>query len=236
MRKTVAILALMALGACVQAGPAEPPLAVAAPQAFSVPVSEVNSFAAVVQRVEPVAEAYCRHLNIASRCVFRIAIDDRPKVPANAYQTVDDQDRPIIAFTAALLTQAHNADELAFIMGHEAAHHILGHLPKQEQSALTGALLAGVMAKSAGATEVEVRKAQQAGATVAARIYSKDFELQADALGAEIALAAGYDPIRGAAYFDRLPDPGDQFLASHPGNSQRKVLVASTVRQLRAGG
>lgn len=229
MQKILAVLALMTLGACVA------PMPVAQPE-ISVPAPQINSFAAVVDRVEPVAETYCRYLNIANRCVFRIAIDDRPKLPANAYQTTDDTGRPVIAFTAALLKQARNADELAFIMGHEAAHHILGHLSQQERTAISGALLAGVMAKSAGADAEEIRKAQQAGAQIAARAFSKDFELEADAMGAEIALRAGYDPIRGAAYFDRLPDPGDRFLASHPGNSQRKALVIATVERLRAGG
>jgi hypothetical protein len=66
---------------------------------------------------------------------------------------------------------------------------------------------------------------------MAARSYSKDFELQADALGAEIALVAGYDPLRGTAFFDRLPDPGDKFLGSHPPNAARKAQAAATVRR-----
>ena len=70
------------------------------------------------------------------------------------------------------------------------------------------------------------------GAEVAARSYSKDFELQADALGAEITLRAGYDPVLGTGFFDRLPDPGDKFLGSHPPNAARKAQVVATVRRL----
>jgi predicted Zn-dependent protease len=65
------------------------------------------------------------------------------------------------------------------------------------------------------------------------KCYSKEFELEADALGAEIALIAGFDPLRGTGFFDRLPDPGDKFLGSHPPNRQRKALVAATVRRLQ---
>ena len=43
---------------------------------------------------------------------------------------------------------------------------------------------------------------------------------------------SGYDPLRGMAFFDRLPDPGDQFLGSHPANGQRKQVVAATVARL----
>ena len=45
-------------------------------------------------------------------------------------------------------------------------------------------------------------------------------------------LAAGFDPRVGAAFFDRIPDPGDQFLGSHPANADRKRVVAATVAQL----
>ncbi|MFN4204725.1 MAG: peptidase M48, partial [Tabrizicola sp.] len=40
------------------------------------------------------------------------------------------------------------------------------------------------------------------------------------------------DPVRGSGFFDRLPDPGDKFLGSHPPNAQRKAQVAATVRRL----
>ena len=61
---------------------------------------------------------------------------------------------------------------------------------------------------------------------------SREFELEADRLGAEIAYVAGFDPRVGAAFFDRIPDPGDQFLGSHPANADRKRVVAETVAQL----
>ena len=59
------------------------------------------------------------------------------------------------------------------------------------------------------------------------------FEL--DALGAEIALAAGYDPIRGANFFTRLPDPGYRFMGSHPANAERLAVVRATVKRLAGG-
>ena len=125
----------------------------------------------------------------------------------------------MIGFTLALIADARNADELAFVLGHEAAHHIEGHIPKRQDQAMSGALMAGILAQAGGASPEEVKAAQNLGAEMAARSYSKDFELQADALGAEVALVAGYDPLRGTAFFDRLPDPGDKFLGSHPPNA-----------------
>jgi predicted Zn-dependent protease len=97
---------------------------------------------------------------------------------------------------------------------------------------LAGAVLAGVLAQVSGGGEQAIASAQDFGAFVGARQYSKDFELEADRLGAEIAYAAGFDPRVGAAFFDRIPDPGDQFLGSHPANADRKRVVADTVAQL----
>ena len=191
-----------------------------------------GNFVTVVERLEPLAEAICRQRTRDTNCDFRIVIDDRPNQPANAFQTLDQQGRPTLGFTLALIADARNADEIAFVLGHEASHHILGHLPRQQQSAMTGAILAGVLASAGGGDQAAIENAQQIGATLASRSYSKEYELQADALGSEIALRAGYDALRGAAFFDRLPDPGDRFLGSHPANAERKAVVREVQSRL----
>ena len=62
---------------------------------------------------------------------------------------------------------------------------------------------------------------------------SRAFEWEADAPGTEIELFAGFDPVLGAGFFDRLPDPGEQPLGSHPPNAQHKAQVRAVVAQLR---
>jgi predicted Zn-dependent protease len=225
---------VLVLGGCVATYPAPPPVApVAAIAAPQPPRAAAETFLSVIARVEPVAERYCRSRGAARNCDFRIVVDDRPGQPPNAFQTLDKTNRPVIGFTLALIADARNADELAFVLGHEAAHHVAGHIPKRQDQALSGAILAGVLAQASGLSAEEVRAAQNIGAEVAARTYSREFELEADALGAEIAFLAGYDPVRGTGFFDRLPDPGDRFLGSHPPNAERKALVEATVRRLR---
>jgi predicted Zn-dependent protease len=192
-----------------------------------------QTFLQVVAAVEPVAEELCRVQGAVRTCDFRIVVDDRPGQPPNAFQTLDSRGRPVLGFTLALIADAQNADELAFVMGHEAAHHIAGHIARREDQAVAGALVAGVLAQAGGLSPDEVRAAQDLGAEVAARSYSREFELEADALGAQIALIAGFDPVRGTGFFDRLPDPGDRFLGSHPPNAERKAVVAATVRQMQ---
>ncbi len=177
------------------------------------------------------AERICIQQTSNVSCDFKIVVDSRPGQPANAYQSVDDQGRPVLAFTTALIGEAQNDDELAFVMGHEAAHHISGHLARKRDTALVGAVLGGLLASLAGGGAQAVDTAQNLGGTVGARVYSKDFELEADRLGTLIAFRSGYDPLTGARFFTRIPDPGDQFLGTHPPNAAR----IETVRQAMAG-
>lgn len=224
----IALLAFALLAACdvapTQTGPAQP--SQVQPRTPQTPnAAQMRRFEQVVTRVEPEAERFCRARIDRGNCDFNIVIDDRKGQPPNAFQTLDRNGRPIIAFTLALIADAQNEDELAFVLSHEAAHHIAGHIPRQQQNATAGAILLGGLASLAGAGASGVDAATNIGASVGARSYSKDFELEADAMGTVIAKRSGYNPVRGAEYFNRIPDPGDRFLGTHPPNAQRIETV-----------
>ncbi len=235
MMRFLPIVFATLLSACV--APPPPPTERAVPRTAVPdrvdPRSAARNFAAVVAQVEPVAERECRARTPRRNCDFRIVVDDRPGRAANAFQTLDKDRRPVIVFTLALIAEARNRDELAFVLGHEAAHHIRGHLPRVQQTAIAGAVIFGTVATLSGAGIEDVRAAQQTGAQIGARTHSKEFELEADALGTIIAYRAGYDPRRGAEFFSRIPDPGDRFLASHPPNAERRAIVLRTYEQLQ---
>ncbi len=188
-----------------------------------------RNFVTVVERVAPVAEQECRRRAPTTNCNYMILIDDRLDEPSNAFQTVDQTGRPMIIFTLALIAEVRNQDELAFVLGHEAAHHILGHLTQTAQNAQLGALVLGNLAAASGYSGAVVESAAALGAEVGARQFSKAFELEADALGAVITRRAGYDPVVGAAFFARIPDPGDEFLGTHPPNAERQATVQRVV-------
>lgn len=232
MHRLLALAMLLLLAACAPAPPADVQKLLDAPAGRSGEIS----FAEVATRIGPVAETLCRAHGAVHACNFRLLIDPRPDQPPNAFQTVDRAGRPILGFNAALIGLARNADELAFVIGHEAAHHILGHIPQREQAAMSGAILGTVLATAQGLPETEIERAGQLGAELGARRFSKAFELEADALGTEIALRAGFDAVRGSAFFDRLPDPGNHFLGTHPANADRKALVRAVQDRLLAGG
>jgi len=230
MRKVLMLGLILGLSGCLDVGPLD-----TAPQApvVAVPSAQASRmFLTVVARVEPVAERECRARTSGTNCDFNIVVDDRKGQSSNAYQTLDKNGRPIIAFTSALLVEAHNRDELAFILGHEAAHHIRGHIPKSQQRAVAGAVVGGLLAAVLGAGDGGIQEAQRLGGAVGARSYSKNFELEADELGAIITAHAGYDPLRGVEFFNRIPDPGDKFLGSHPPNADRIEIVRRTVANM----
>lgn len=233
-----ALGAVVALSACVSVSDQnqnyqDQPAPLPASGPLLSPAEAARNFSAVVARMEPLAEAQCNARQAAGNCDFKIIVDTTPGAPANAYQTRDEAGRPVLAFTLALIGDARNPDELAFVMGHEASHHILNHIPREEETAMLGGALTGVLAAALGGDQQAIKTAQQLGSSVGARSYSKDFELEADQMGATLAYDAGYDPILGAAFFSRLPDPGDQFLGTHPPNAQRIAMVRATVQQLR---
>lgn len=227
----IGLVFVLFLAGCVTttggSAPQQPaPQQTAARKAPSLPTSaEVARYNQVVARVEPVAESYCRQRTDNLNCDFNIIVDKRKGQPANAYQTIDKNGRPILAFTLAMIADVSNSDEIAFVLSHEAAHHIAGHIPRQRQNATAGAVILGGLATLAGAGSGAVDTAANLGAAVGARTYSKDFELEADAIGTVIAKRAGYNPVRGAEFFNRIPDPGDRFLGTHPPNAERIETV-----------
>jgi predicted Zn-dependent protease len=239
MRALIAAVLFVLAGCTVAVGPpsAPPPAPIGVLQPERVPVRVVpdtaaRNFVSVVRRVEPVAERVCREQLPRGNCDFLVVVDDRPGLPPNAFQTLDRSGRPVLGFTLALVADARNEDELAFILGHEAAHHIAGHIPQTQARATEGALVGGLLATLGGLDPQSVDTFAQLGATVGARRFSKEFELEADALGTVIAARSGYDPVRGAAYFARVPDPGDRFLGTHPPNADRIRVVQATAARL----
>lgn len=194
------------------------------------------NFLAVARDMEPRIETEClARTRGRMNCDYQVMVDEGRDPQPNAFQTLDDRGRPIVAFNLALIAEARNRDELAFVMGHEAAHYILGHLEQKSSDATRGAMILGVLAAASGADADGVAQARDFGAEMGARAYSKDYELQADALGTVIAWNAGYDPERGALFFTRLPDPGHSFLGTHPANGERIAVVHRVTTALRRG-
>lgn len=201
----------------------------AAPGASALVASDdpaIKRYNRVVARMERVAEGACqRRVRAGVNCDFLIVLDQDPRQPANAYQSLGPGGQPVLTFTVAILQEMQNDHEMAFVLGHEAAHHIKGHIGQTQQTAIAGGVLGAGLAVLLGGGETAIDLGMDLGGTVGARAYSKDHELEADALGARIAHDAGYNPVLGAEFFNRIPDPGNRFLGSHPPNAERIATV-----------
>lgn len=230
MRRMLLLLAVV-LTACTELPPPSQAPASAVPPS-SMPAEATRRFTEVSRAVAGQAERECRARTSGVNCNFRIVVDPDPRAPVNAFQSRDDQNRPVVTFTAAMILSVQNDDELAFVMGHEAAHHIRGHLDRQAENAAAGAAIFAELAKVTLGDDAAIEASQDLGAFVGARSYSKEFELEADELGTIITARAGYDPVVGAQFFNRLPDPGDRFLGSHPPNAARIEIVRKTAAQI----
>lgn len=235
MRNFLLATAALVIGACE-------PTAVDTPPSQSAPAASssaqqpklsrsaaISNFRAVVRTMEPIAERECQRRSPDLNCDFRIVLDERANLPPNAFQTLDRTGRPIVGFTVALIEDARNRDEIAFVMGHEAAHHIRRHLSKQRESAIGGQIAGTLIGAALG---LDTGILGQVGGTIGSRAFSKENELEADALGTIITKRAGYNPVRGAQFFSRIPDPGDRFLGTHPPNAQRIETVRRVNSQL----
>ena len=196
-------------------------------------LTSMTTMRQIVARVEPIGEQICRDTGRVSNCDFKIQVDTSTPDVVNAYQTLEKDGRPLVVFSIGLLKAARNTDEVAFVLGHEMAHHIAGHIQQRRGSAgLGGLILGGLIAYSGGSVQ-DVDTAFDLGAAVGSRVYSKDHELQADEIGTMITYYAGYDPVRGSKFFTRIPDPGDKFLGSHPPNAARIDRVNRTMARVR---
>jgi Zn-dependent protease with chaperone function len=131
-----------------------------------------------------------------------------------------------------MLESARNEGELAGVMAHEISHVALRHATAQatKQSSakntlgtlgliLGGAILGGQTGAQLGAL----------GASVIQTKYSREYETQADTLGARIMADAGYDPRDLANVFQTIAQQSrsgaPEWLSSHPdpGNRYEKI-------------
>jgi predicted Zn-dependent protease len=127
-----------------------------------------------------------------------------------------------------MFSNVRNEDEIAFILSHEAGHQIARHILQTQQNQQLGALILGSAAASLGA---DVNEAARLGSFLGTRVYSQEFELEADRIGTILAHRAGYNPRIGALSFNRFGGKGG-ILSTHPASQRRIQTVNATMKQL----
>jgi len=184
----------------------------------------VADFALAVGRVIPVAKERCRSSEFGENCDFQVVVDDRPGRAPNAFQSLDASGRPRLTLTSTMIETARNPDEIALIVAHEAAHHIAGHLGR-----LNAQVTQAIAQRDAAIDTIGAAPGRRLHDAEWPQVQAlqREFELAADALGAQIVIAAGFDARRAANILHRLPQPGVSRSGPYPTRNERLRAVGS---------
>jgi predicted Zn-dependent protease len=171
---------------------------------------------------------------------YRITILNSPNVNAFALPG------GYLYVTRGLLALANDSAELAAVIAHEMGHVTANHGLQRQQKEAEEILASKVVADVLGETPT-ARVALIKGKLRLAQ-FSRNQELEADAIGIKASELAGYDPYAAARFLQSMADytnfrsisgatdPNLDFLASHPNAPQRIELARMHARQFGPPG
>lgn len=142
-----------------------------------------------------------------------------------------------------VIEAARNEGELAGVMAHEISHIALRHGTAQatkaqsakfQLPAIAGAILGAIIGGGLGDI---IAGGTQTGLGIYFLKYSREYETQADVLGAQIMARAGYDPRDLANMFRTIEREGGrggpEWLSSHPNPGNRYERIEREAAMLR---
>jgi hypothetical protein len=142
-----------------------------------------------------------------------------------------------------MIEAAGGEGEVAGVMAHELAHVLLRHGTANatkaqgfQMGALAGAIAGAVIGGGWGEA---ISQGSQFGLGTWLMKYSREYEKQADLVGAQIMARAGYDPRELARMFETIQKQGGgsppQWLSSHPNPGNRTEYINQEAAQLTIG-
>ena len=178
------------------------------------------------------------------------AIPARLRQPQFRYtfQVVDREDINAFALPGGpifvnrgMLAAARNDGEVAGVIAHELSHVVLRHATAQatkgqkfQLGAFAGQILGSLVGGRTGAI---IANGSQIGIGTYFLKYSREYEREADLLGAQIMARAGYDPRDMANMFQtiarRSGNGGPEWLSDHPSPTNRYAAITREAALLR---
>jgi Zn-dependent protease with chaperone function len=137
-----------------------------------------------------------------------------------------------------MILAARNEGEMAGVMAHELSHVALRHGTAQATKAQKASILNGIGAVAGAIIGGRTGNAVGQGAQAAVGLYflkfSREYETQADILGAQIMARAGYDPNDLANMFRNVEQQvsGPDFLSNHPNPGNRSERITQEARAI----
>jgi hypothetical protein len=144
-----------------------------------------------------------------------------------------------------MIEAANSEGEMAGVMAHEISHVALRHgtaqatkAQKYQWGAIAGAIAGAIIGGPAGSI---IGQGSQLAIGTYFLKYSREYERQADILGAQIMANAGYDPRDLANMFRTIEQrggggSGPEWLSSHPNPGNRYEAIQREAQMLRVSG
>jgi len=143
-----------------------------------------------------------------------------------------------------MLQAARTDDEVAGVMAHELSHVVLRHgtlqaakAQKFQIGAIAGQVLGAIVGGQKGSI---IAQGSQIGLGTYFLKYSREYEREADLLGAQLMARAGYDPRQMANMFRTIQQQGGsrgpEFLSDHPDPGNRHDAIIREATSLRIAG
>ena len=143
-----------------------------------------------------------------------------------------------------MIESARTEGEMASVMAHEIAHVALRHGTAQatkgqkfQIGAIAGQILGAIVGGTAGSV---IAQGSQFGLGAYFLKYGREYERQADLLGAQIMARAGYNPREMATMFKTIQAQGGrsgpEWLSSHPDPGNRAAAINKEAAALRVQG
>jgi Zn-dependent protease with chaperone function len=142
-----------------------------------------------------------------------------------------------------MIQAAGSEAEVAGVMAHELSHVVLRHGTAQASKgqkfaigAIAGQILGAIVG---GRTGSVIAQGSEIGLGTYFLKYGREYERQADLLGAQIMARAGYDPRAMARMFQTIEREGGargpEWLSSHPNPGNRVEAINREAQMLRVG-
>lgn len=174
---------------------------------------------------------------------YRVTILNSPTVNAFALPNGN------IYITRGLLVLANDTSEIASVLAHEMAHILTRHAVDRQELERTATLVNRV--RSDVLRDESAARALNTQGRVAIASFSRQQELEADALSVRIIARAGYDPYGATRFLDSLgrttairaamlggnaSAQGMDIMATHPAAPERIQLATLAARQIGSPG
>ena len=189
--------------------------------------------------------------NIGGRLAAAIASDLRHEGFRYTFDVVNQKEINAFALPGGpmflnrgMIEAAKTEAEVAGVMAHEIAHVALRHGTAQatkgqkfQIGAVAGQILGAIVGGTAGSV---IAQGSQFGLGAYFLKYSREYERQADLMGAQIMARAGYNPREMANMFKTIQaeggSGGPEWLSSHPDPGNRYDAIVKEASMLRVVG